>query len=161
MSRAAIRRKSLQESRYKTLILLLDERSSGQNFLVNFLSLSLSLSLVCFSQKNICASLCGPFVLLLFRCFLRIASFSFTSSSLLPPQTNRESIIYIHLSNDDDAFFFCEDFPNGGGRYYQGTLKFSLSLVSRLRFCCRRLRRLVRILRSLFVCLGAEILFKG
>ena len=139
LSRAAISRKSLQE-RYKT-ILLLDERSSGQNF-------SLSLSLVCFSLKK--TSFCSS---------LWVRSFCFPSSSLLPPfthkpQTKRESILYLHLSNDDDAFLFCEDSPNGGGRYYQSTLKFSLSLVSRLRFCCRRRlrRRLSRVHdRFLFV----------
>ena len=130
----------------------LSKRVEIQNFLffvlVNFLS----------RKKTVCASLSGPFVL--FAAF-SYASFSWTSSSFLPPQ-KRESIIYLHLSNDDDAFLFCEDSPNGGGREHKGTLMFLLFQILSLRFCCcRRLRRLVRILRSLFVCLGAEILFNG
>ena len=171
LSRAAIRRKSLQESRDTKLKYSssLDERSLffGQNFFsVNFLSLSLSLSLskfVSLSKKTFRASfLCGPFVLLLFAAFSCCLLFvCLLSSSFLPPQ-KRESIIYLHLSNDDDAFLFCEDSPNGGGREHKGTLMFLLFQILSLRFCCcRRLRRLVRILRSLFVCLGAEILFNG
>ena len=114
--------------------------------------------LLTLKKKTFCASLSGPFVL--FAAF-SYASFSWTSSSFLPPQ-KRESIIYLHLSNDDDAFLFCEDSPNGGGREHQGTLLFLSFQILSLRFCCcRRLRRLVRILRSLFVCLGAEILFNG
>ena len=143
--------------------------------MVNFLSLSLSLSrhsfvslsheknnfaplLFCFAVRLSCSS---PFSLLSrTEC---LSSFSCSSSSLFLPPRKRESVIYLHLSNDDDdAFFFREDSPNGGGRYYQGTLLFLLFQILSLRFCCcRRLRRLVRILRSLFVCLGAEILFNG
>ena len=128
------------------------------------LSLSLSLSkFVSLSKKTFRASfLCGPFVLLLFAAFSCCLLFvCLLSSSFLPPQ-KRESIIYLHLSNDDDAFLFCEDSPNGVGREHQGTLLFLSFQILSLRFCCcRRLRRLVRILRSLFVCLGAEILFNG
>ena len=123
----------------------LSKRVEIQNFLFFFLVNFLSL------EKKICASLSGPFVL--FAAF-SYASFSCTSSSFLPPQ-KRESIIYLHLSNDDDAFLFCEDFPNGGGRYYQGTLKFSLS--SRLSFVALLLSSFTSscaCTRSLFVCFG-------
>ena len=169
LSRAAIRRKSLQESRDTKLKYSssLDERSLffGQNFFsVNFLSLSLSLSkFVSLSKKTFRASfLCGPFVLLLFAAFSCCLLFvCLLSSSFLPPQ-KRESIIYLHLSNDDDAFLFCEDSPNGVGREHQGTLLFlSFQILSSRFCCCRRLRRLARILRSLCVCSGAEILFNG
>ena len=142
LSRAAIRRKSLQESRDTKLLFFF--------FWINFLS-----------QKKHFAPLCAVRLFCSFSLLSRIASFSCTSSSFLPPQ-KRESIIYLHLSNDDDAFLFCEDSPNGGGREHKGTLMFLLFQILSLRFCCcRRLRRLVRILRSLFVCLGAEILFNG
>ena len=108
------------------------------------LSLSLSLSkFVSLSKKTFRASfLCGPFVLLLFAAFSCCLLFvCLLSSSFLPPQ-KRESIIYLHLSNDDDAFLFCEDSPNGGGREHQeGTLLFLSFQILSLRFWCRRLRR--------------------
>lgn len=86
LSRAAIRRKSLQES--------IDTKLLFFFFWMNVLclvkisswsTLSLSLSFVSLSKKTFCASLCGPFVLLLFRCFL-----------VLPPFRVRRRHFYHH-----------------------------------------------------------------
>ena len=64
------------------------------------------------------------------------------SSSLLTPH-ERSIIIYTHPKrDDDDAFLFCEDSPNGGGREHQeGTLLFLSFQILSLRFWCRRVRR--------------------
>ena len=57
--------------------------------------------------------------------------------------TTDKSIIYTHpKQDDDDAFLFCEDSPNGGGREHQeGALLFLSFQILSLRFCCRRVRR--------------------
>ena len=64
------------------------------------------------------------------------------SSSLLTPH-ERSIIIYTHPKrDDDDAFLFCEDSPNGGGREHQeGALLFLSFQILSLRFWCRRVRR--------------------
>lgn len=109
---------------YTLLFLDVNVRSSGQNFFsVNFPS-----SLF----------VCGPFFLRS-SSLLRTNRAPFSASfcfffrpsrrrhkSFFTPRTEREKE-FIHIQNDDDAFLFCEDSPNGGGREHQGTLLF---------FCC-------------------------
>lgn len=88
---------------------------------------------------------CGPFVLsLLFRvCFLPLLFVSYSQKVVVTFNTTDKSIIYTHPKrDDDDAFLFCEDSPNGGGREHQegASLFLSFQILS-LRFWCRRVRR--------------------
>lgn len=87
---------------------------------------------------------CGPFVLsLLFRvCFLPLLFVSYSQKVVVTFNTTDKSIIYTHPKQDDDAFLFCEDSPNGGGREHQeGALLFLSFQILSLRFWCRRVRR--------------------
>ena len=94
---------------------------------------------------------CGPFVLsLLFRvCFLPLLFVSYSQKVVVTFNTTDKSIIYTHPKrDDDDAFLFCEDSPNGGGREHQeGALLFLSFQILSLRFWCRRFlrRRLSRL----------------
>ena len=125
LSRAARRRKSFQErTRYKTLIyssFFGCERSFvWSKFLLGQLSL-LSLCLwSVFSALFFSSFSLPPFV------FFFVPHKSRRHKSFFTPRTEREKE-FIHIQNDDDAFLFCEDSPNGGGREHQGTLLF---------FCC-------------------------